>query len=173
MPKRRPLTVKQERFATHMADPKIPSQTEAARRAGYAETGAHVAGSLTIRNPKVRALIRQKEQSRADKARAIYDLSMDHVAGHLENTPDPMFALAAAKTTHEIAQTMPDEVQPLSMDTSTRILISQRLRSRLLGAYAAVERLQADASLQCVRRWERMLARVEGRPMPPRQIEAP
>lgn len=65
------LTERQRRFAE--AYSKLANATRAAIEAGYSEKGAHVQGSLLLRNPKVQAALGAKRINRGMHAEKTYE----------------------------------------------------------------------------------------------------
>lgn len=60
--KQRPLTKRQKAFVEAMADPTVKSQAEAARRAGYAPSGAKVEASKNLTKPNLVVEIENRKQ---------------------------------------------------------------------------------------------------------------
>lgn len=71
------LTAKQRRFAAEY--PKDLNATRAAVRAGYSKKAAHVLGTRLLGNPKVAALIAQREEKALAKAEITVDGTLEQL----------------------------------------------------------------------------------------------
>ena len=137
------LTLRQQRFAEAVVT--APTLRAAGISAGYGgasqnETderkreAAGVMASLTIRNPRVQALAEAIGSTRRDKAKGIFDRAGANVHGELFSNTDPMFSLAAWKTSVDVMERLPDEETGTVVSLDRLRAVRQLYRAMLAGA---------------------------------------
>ncbi len=106
------LTLKQDRFVTAIVSGKAKSQTHAALIAGYGPAGASVEGSRTLGIAKIQRAIERRKRGKRDTVSAILDSAIVSTSDHLSRQHDPMFALAAMKTSADVLEKLPEDAPP-------------------------------------------------------------
>lgn len=132
------LTLKADKLANAVASGRYDTQRAAAKSVGLTEQHA----SVILKDPKMQRAIAAKQDARADRAARIASRSSEVVLAALDSVrcsecgqdrSDPMFALAAWKTSTEVAANEPPTDQGLTASESAegRALV---LQAAMLGA---------------------------------------
>ena len=131
------LTRREAKFAANMVNPKIETNTEAARLAGY--KSPRVQASQKLAQPKLQLAIARKQERQQDRALAIKRKSAAAVLTEVSKSDaDPGFALQAFAVSSKVLESTGEVDEPVTEQEHQHLTLKLRrrfLRGLLCGLY--------------------------------------